>query len=168
MNTQPAFAQQSIKFTHQAASGSRASISSSKNGELVKLTSLQESKLQKMLLQHLRSREIRAEEGTEYGGGETDILLPEHLVIENKVNHSPTNDPFNDLFLWQARRYSASLLSKVSYGVIGYKPKDENGYLSLPLRIKVVASKGDDVHTQIQFAVPWGYTSPSLAKIPTQ
>lgn len=135
-------------------------------GTFARCTELKETQLQKHLLQHLRSRQIAADEGKELSGGETDIILPQALVVENKVIHKPTNDPFHEVFLWQARRYSTSLLSKISYGVIAFKPQDEHGYLSKPSRVRVVAASGDTDHAQIQFAIPWGYSSPSLVKVP--
>jgi len=136
-------------------------------GSFARLPELKEADLQKLLLQHLRSREVTVDEGKEMGGGETDIVLPEALVVENKVIHTPTNNPFNEIFLWQARRYSTTLLSKISYGVVAYKPRDERGYLEKPSRIKVIVASGDTDHAQIQFAIPWGYSSPSHSRVPT-
>jgi HD superfamily phosphohydrolase len=50
------------------------------------LDSLHERALQEKLRDHLRSREVKVVEGSEIGGGETDLVLPGDIVVENKVN----------------------------------------------------------------------------------
>jgi hypothetical protein len=66
--------------------------------------------LQAEILKLLRARALRVSEGAEVGGGQSDIILPGDLVLENKVVEE-TKDvsdlkPDAD---WQARRCSIAL-----------------------------------------------------------
>jgi hypothetical protein len=67
------------------------------------------------------------------GGGETDLILPAGIVVENKVRDT-TRDPFETgaNYEWQVRRYSISTVTHVSVVVVAYKPADEAAILPLP------------------------------------
>ena len=126
-----------------------------------------EADLQKALRDHLRSRNCQVMEGSEFGGGETDLLLmPETIVVENKVA-GETDDPFSAKpgAPSQARRYSMAVLRRVAFVVIGYQPKTEAGYLSPTRRFKIEESgTKTDLHATILLAIPYGQPIPSRAK----
>ena len=88
---------------------------------------LPEAELQVKLRDHLRSRGTTVTEGAEMGGGETDLVLYDRIVVENKIRREKTRDPFEAgaHYAWQARRYSRALCSKVVFVVLGYRPSDE-------------------------------------------
>jgi HD superfamily phosphohydrolase len=138
-----------------------------KGGMLAKLDALLESKLQEMLKNHLRSREVSVIEGSEFGGGETDLLLPGSLVIENKVR-GMTADPFaaGTHYDWQVRRYSLSVVSQVSVVLLAYQPTNEAAILPLTERIRVFRKQElPENHCFIRVVIPWGYGIPSTAPI---
>ena len=132
------------------------------------LKTLAEKELQRFLKDHLRSREVDVQEGTEIGGGESDLVLPGPLIVENKVREN-TADPFEvgQHYVWQARRYSIPISSRVSFVVLAYRPADEYTILPMSRRIAVaIPDSGPKGHVQIRVVVPWGEGVPSSAKAP--
>jgi hypothetical protein len=141
-----------------------------KGGKLVGRASISEVELQTLLRDHLRSRGVSVHEGSEMGGGETDLILPGPLIVENKMR-GKTQDPFEagPHYAWQARRYGIALhSSQVIFTVVGYEPSDEVAYLPIAKRIRVCrpeqAPQGS--YVQIRVVIPWTSSTPSGAKAP--
>lgn len=124
--------------------------------------------LQQEILKLLRARGGQADEGTEISGGETDIIVPPQLVIENKVADQVTD--LSDLkpdAPWQARRYSIALNRRVSFAIIAYKPKDDSQLPPLPQRVSVHSlAESAEACAYVRLLIPWGHGTPSTAKAP--
>jgi HD superfamily phosphohydrolase len=122
--------------------------------------------LQAEILKILRVKGIKAREGTEIGGGETDIILPGDLILENKVADK-TEDPatLKPDAAWQARRYSISLNKRVSFVMIAYKPGSDAAILPLPSRVSVSKlPNSSEECAVVRLILPWGHGTPSRAK----
>ena len=138
-------------------------------GDLVALKDLDEATLQRHVLRILRARGVSCEEGTEIGGGETDLVLPGRLVIENKVHKDPTRKPFAVKLdaAWQARRYALAANRHVVFVVLAYRPADEGAILPPHARIRVApvaGAMGD--FAEVRVVLPWGQPPPHLARRP--
>lgn len=121
--------------------------------------------LQPRLRDCLRAAGIKVDEAPRVGGGETDLVLLETIVLENKVL-SPTDDPFAELKPagWQARRYAIALSQRVRFICAAYKSKSESGILELPQRVRVRSAAGaNDDAVEVQFVIPYGHGVPSKA-----
>lgn len=139
-----------------------------KGGDLVNVDKLTEKQFQRDVRNHLRARDADVQEGTEVGGGETDLILSGRLVIENKVVDK-IDDPFaiGEKFGWQARRYSISVSRKVAIVVVAYRPEDESAILPLNKRFKIkLVGEVDNEFAEVRCVVPWGHSVPSKAKPP--
>ena len=127
---------------------------------------LPEKDLQKMVRQHLESREVNVVEGAKVGGGETDLVLRDRTVIENKVlakRSEPFKNPGNAS--WQARRYAMPLCSNVTFVIVAYRPRDEASLLPPPERVRVLSiPDAPEERCEVRFAVPWGTGVPSSAR----
>jgi HD superfamily phosphohydrolase len=97
-------------------------------GEYVGRRHFLEKELQTDLRVHLRTLGLNVREGSEVGGGETDLLTQNLIVIENKVARE-TDDPMSEGFPYpfQARRYTVALCQSVFLTVVTYRPKTESG-----------------------------------------
>lgn len=140
-----------------------------KAGSWASLQKLTESELQTKLRECLHSRGTKVAEGSEFGGGETDLILHDRIVVENKVCRGKTKDPFEagPHYAWQGRRYSISLCSRVVFVVLGYRPNNETALIPLPNRIQACAISGaQEEWCQVRVVVPWGAGVPSSAKSP--
>ena len=140
-----------------------------KNGTWNTADSLSESQLQAKLREHLSSRESKVTEGSEFGGGETDLILHECIVVENKVQKEKTRNPFEvgPNFPWQARRYGIALCSRIVFVVVGYRPGSEAAVFPLPSRIRVFGMpQAPEERCEVRVVVPWGTGVPSSAKRP--
>jgi hypothetical protein len=129
---------------------------------------LLEKDLQRAVRDHLRSRELDTQEGAEFNGGETDLLLAREIVVENKVADRLA-DPLaaGPHYAWQARRYAMAVCSRVTVVVLAYRPSKEGAHWPPYQRISVSrVEDGPDGHVQIRLAVPWSYPLPSEAKKP--
>ena len=138
-------------------------------GIFVGLDALLEKTLQERLRDHLRSRDVRVQEGSEVGGGETDLVIPGPVIVENKVR-GMTKDPLGTgcNYPWQARRYAIAIVSKVIFVVVAYQPAAENDIPNLHQRIVVVSPDGaPQGYAQVKILVPWGQSVPSAAQRPT-
>ena len=138
-------------------------------GQFAKKSSFLEAELQQQLKAHLISRQVPVREGTEIAAGETDLLLYERVLVENKVQAESSN-PFETgpNYPYQARRYSLALVRRVSFVVVAYKPKSESAILPLPERIRVSPINNvPEEHAEVRIVIPWGYGVPSKAKHPT-
>ena len=141
-----------------------------KTGSWTTLQELSESELQRKLREHLHSRGTAVAEGVELGGGETDLIFSNGIVIENKVRKEKTNDPFavGPDYAWQARRYSIALCSKITFVVVAYRPSNEAALLPLPERIRAFTMpEAPEKRCQVRVVVPWGSGIPSSAKRPS-
>ena len=139
-----------------------------KTGRWTSRQEFSESQLQAQLHEHLRARGTPVAEGSKLGGGETDLILHNQIVVENKVRKE-TRDPFEvgPHFAWQARRYSIALCSRVAFVVVGYRPSNEASLLPLPSRIRVLAMpEAPEKRCEVRVVVPWGTGIPSSAKKP--
>lgn len=140
-----------------------------KGGTWTAVDDISEGTLQSTLRQHLHSRDVAVIEGSKVGGGETDLILHNRIVVENKVGKESVRDPFavGPHYAWQARRYSMALCSRVVAVVFAYRPTDEAARLPLPGRIRACAmpEAGED-RCQIRVVLPWGGDVPSSAKRP--
>ena len=132
---------------------------------------LPESELQAKLREHLRSRGTAVTEGSKLGGGETDLILDDRIVVENKVRREKTRDPFEIglHYTWQSRRYSISVCSRIAFVIIAYRPSDESAVLPLPSRIRArgVPEAPED-RCEVRVVIPWGAGVPSSAKRPAK
>ena len=140
-----------------------------KSGTWVSVERISEADLQSKLREHLRSRGIAFVEGAEVGGGETDLVLHDRIVVENKVAKGKIRDPFEfgPHYEWQARRYSMALCSRVAFVVFAYRPADEAARLCLPDRIRACAMPAArEDRCRIRVIVPLGGGVPSSAKRP--
>jgi len=107
-------------------------------------------------------------EGSEVGGGETDLLTHNLILIENKIA-KPTDDPMSEAYPYpfQARRYAISLCQSIFLTVVAYQPKTETGIL--PQSQSVIVRKVPDVPgdcVEIRFTIPYGTPTPSHAQAP--
>ena len=142
-----------------------------KNGVWTTRPDLSESELQARLREHLLSREAAVTEGSKLGGGETDLILDDRIVVENKVRREKTRDPFDvgSRYTWQSRRYSISVCSRIAFVIIAYRPSDEKAVLPLPSRIRArgVPEARED-RCEVRVVIPWGAGVPSSAKRPAK
>lgn len=139
-----------------------------KTGTFVKVASLREKELQTKLREFLIARGIAATEGAEIGGGETDLILPGSIVVENKVA-ARVADPLahGPNYGYQGRRYSIAVCRRVTFVLLAFRPADESQILPLSKRIRIQAISGvPEPHAQVRFAIPWGHSVPSRAKAP--
>ncbi len=153
-----------------AFNGLCCAIDTFEKGGLFAATSRPDEKrnLQAELLKALRSQKLDVKEGVEMAGGESDLLLPGNLILENKVVdeiEDPSSvKPEAD---WQARRYSLSLNQRVSFVLVAYKPASETALLLLPSRVAVYQLRhSPEAAAVVRLLVPWGYDIPSKAKAP--
>jgi hypothetical protein len=138
-----------------------------REGQFVGLEGLEESLLQSELRKHLMAREAEVVEGTKEAGGETDLVIDNILVIENKVVREPTCNPLTigERFSWQARRYAIALAKSIAFEVVAYRPKDEASVMPLTQSVGVSAlAHGQSRFAVVRFVLPWGQKVPSHAK----
>jgi hypothetical protein len=109
---------------------------------------------------------VQAEEGNEIAGGETDVIMPEKLIVENKVagevqdlsNLKPDAD-------WQMRRYSMAYSRRIGFVIVAYKPGNEGALLAPPDRVSVHQLPGTpEMCAVVRLLIPWGHGTPSTAK----
>lgn len=124
--------------------------------------------LQARMVEHLRAMKLTVTEGAELSGGETDLIINNLTLIENKVVGEAA-DPLNIKreAAYQANRYAIALCQRIFFTVIAYKP--ENG--APPLRqtesITVRKLTGQSVTAvEIRAVVPYGCPVPSRQKKP--
>lgn len=128
--------------------------------------SLKERELQKELLTVLRTLRTDVTEGAEVAGGETDVIIGQNLVIENKVR-DVTADPFDAgvNYNWQARRYGFAVIARVVFTIVAYKPTDESKLLPMTERVRVLPATNERF-ASVRFVLPWGLPSPHDARAP--
>jgi HD superfamily phosphohydrolase len=138
------------------------------SGLFVGKSNVLEKELQQELKKHFLSRAAEIVEGGEVAGGETDLVLSQLLVIENKVNRSTTAKPLDiGDYAWQARRYSIAVAANVGVEVLAYKPSDENAILPMHKSINISeATLSENRYVVIRIVVPWGHSTPHDAKKP--
>jgi hypothetical protein len=123
---------------------------------------------EKVLQQHLRRalRQIPLDitEGSEMGGGETDLFSSRRVLIENKIVRQPTDNPFNAVpkAALQGRRYAMTTGQPFSITVVAYQAKSEPGHL--PPHKSVMVRRHEEVDfAEIIIAVRYGDSLPSRA-----
>lgn len=126
------------------------------------------TEMQPILRECFKTKEIDVSEGTELAGGETDLLVHQKTLIENKVMEKCA-DPLSNKILprvaSQAKRYADALGSKVFFTVIAYQP--EQDHVPNPHRqVKVIKRnfEGFGTYAEIRCVVPYGRGIPSKAK----
>jgi hypothetical protein len=146
-----------------------------KDGLFLREENLQEKDLQAALRRHLRSREVNVQEGAELGGGETDLILPSNLVVENKVYRSKTSSPLDvgPHYAWQGRRYAQAVCRQIVFSVVAYLPANEGARPPLTQRITVHSLKrgtegATEDFAEVRLVIPWGEPLPSHAKAPKE
>lgn len=135
-------------------------------GAFVRRKLTREKELQENLLQSLRDQGCDAVEGAEVGGGESDLIVEERVVIENKFIKEPTDDPFGlaPHAGSQARRYALSTGQKFVIVMIAYRSKTENGKLAPSKCVKVVQVPNiSPPFAEIRVVVRYGDSPPSSA-----
>ena len=140
-----------------------------KGGTWISSADLHETELQAKLRDHLRSRGASVTEGAELGGGETDLILHNRIVVENKVRREKTRAPFEagPHYAWQNRRYGMTIGSRVVFVVVAYRPNDESAVLPPSCRIRVsTMPEAPEDTCQVRVVIPWGMDVPSSAKRP--
>lgn len=142
-----------------------------KTGELVALDSIDEKRdLQSRLKAHILAREAPVVEGGEVAGGETDLVLSDSLVIENKVVRQPTKSPLTvgEKFSWQARRYAIAVVQRVVFEMVAFAPTDESAVLPISDCVSISSVQmGSSTLAVIRFVTPWGHPVPSRASVPS-
>ena len=141
-----------------------------KNGVWTAQQDLSESELQAKLREHLHARGTVAAEGSKLGGGETDLILLDRIIVENKVRDKRTRDPFKagPHYTWQSRRYGIAICSRVAFVIIAYRPSDESALLPLPRRILAFGVSEAEDRCEVRVVIPWGAGVPSSAKKPAK
>jgi hypothetical protein len=129
----------------------------------------EKNRVQREMLKNLRARGVVCIEGANIAGGETDVLLPGDLIVENKVEGTPVKDPgaLKPGADWQARRYSIAICRNIHFIVVAFKPDDEKALPSLPNRISIYKMDSPELRCVVRLLLPWGHGSPSGAKSPS-
>jgi hypothetical protein len=128
-----------------------------------------EQELQVQLLRHLRSQQANAKEGTEFAGGETDVLIDDRCLIENKIGGG--RKPFETTAHapYQANRYGIAMCQRVFFTLVAYNPASDADILRQSDSMKVTPLDDlDRTAVEIRFVVPVGLSNPSDAKKPTK
>lgn len=128
-----------------------------------------EQELQLQLLRHLRSQQANAKEGTEFAGGETDVLIDDRCLIENKIGGG--RKPFETTAHapYQANRYGIAMCQRVFFTLVAYNPASDADIRRQSDSVKVTPLDDlDRTAVEIRFVVPAGLSNPSDAKKPTK
>jgi HD superfamily phosphohydrolase len=138
------------------------------NGDLKTDSIGDEKALQTRLMQYFRDAGVSVSEGSEVNGGETDIVLREKLVIENKLVKQETRNPhgIGPNFAWQGRRYSVSVAQTIIAEFVAYKPADESAILETADCLSIKRITADNEFVVLRCVLPWNYGNPSAAKAP--
>lgn len=129
-----------------------------------------ERDLQTAVLRHLRARGMKVTEGAEFGGGETDLLVQERLLIENKIAGEAA-DPYSvkPATPYQTNRYSVAICSRVFVTLLAYKPKQSANPIEQTQSIRVTPLTGlSRTAVNIQVVVPYGMPTPSKVGKPAK
>lgn len=127
-----------------------------------------EKDLQRAFISHLQSSRIAVTEGAEMGGGETDVIIQNRILVENK-HAGVSGNPFGaaPTAPYQANRYSVALCSRVFCTLIAYKPLNDGDPLEQTASIEV--EKISDLSravVNIRAVVPYGMKVPSKVTAP--
>ncbi|WP_085025995.1 HD domain-containing protein [Ensifer aridi] len=126
-----------------------------------------EHELQLELLRHLRSRGVTASEGTELAGGETDVIIDNRCLIENKIGAGKSPFKSKADAPYQANRYGVALCQRVFFTLVAYTPSSEADLLRQTDSVKVIQLDNlNRTAVEIRFVVPVGLSNPSRAKKP--
>ncbi|MGO6747287.1 hypothetical protein ACCS93_33300 [Rhizobium ruizarguesonis] len=126
-----------------------------------------EAELQAILLRHLRSRGVSADEGKEFAGGETDVIIHARCLIENKIGGGKSPFTSKADAPYQANRYGMAICQRVFFTLIAYNPGSETNVIRPSDSMKVIPLTDlDRTAVEIRFVVPVGLSNPSDAKKP--
>ena len=121
-----------------------------------------ERELQEAVADHLRAT-LDVEEGTKVGGGELDLFVGDHVLIENKFKSAQSN-PANlaKSAGMQGRRYTLALRGQVIIVISAYRHKKGE---VVPNRSGVVSvqqvTREDGNRAEIRISLPFGCPKPS-------
>ena|ERR1700692_475880 len=124
--------------------------------------------LQQDVRDHFLTLQIKADEAKKLGGGESDLIVADHILIENKV-HGTTTNPLEIKrdAVYQANRYTSALCKNVFVTLVAYRPGDEDALLrpqqSFFVRKHTIANTPV---AEICLLVPYGQGVPSSATRP--
>ncbi|MEM6474600.1 MAG: HD domain-containing protein [Pseudomonadota bacterium] len=126
-----------------------------------------EADLQKQLRDHCRSARVSVREGTEVGGGETDLVLADRVLVENKYEGKETKNlgGAKKHAGKQARRYAIALTSQVMVTVVAVRLGRNQ---AVPQKTDLVEVRSpietDGNRVEFRFTVPFGAPVPSSDK----
>jgi hypothetical protein len=122
-----------------------------------------EAELQKWVAAFLTAGGIKVIEGAEAGGGESDLILNEAIILENKYAGS-TADPENEKPAagMQGRRYAVSLDKQIVLVVIAYRLDGSLPAKAETVSVHPITERGRCVEMRI--ALPFGAPVPSREK----
>ena len=127
-----------------------------------------EAELQKLLVRALRMQRLDVTEGSERAGGETDVVVGKRFLIENKLERTPTDNPFDlsPKYALQGRRYVIPTAERFFVTLLAYTPATEAGLLRPADCVRVRQVTGvDDRCAEIRCLIPTGAGTPSGAKL---
>ncbi len=129
---------------------------------------ISEADLQAKAREFFEHNGIKVQEAEKIAGGETDLVLPGSIVLENK-KRGAMRDPVGTgaNFAWQARRYAHGLCRRVGFVLVAYKPVDEKARLSPAQSIRVEPLDAPEGFAHVRIAVPYGESLPHDAKAPS-
>ena len=124
-----------------------------------------EAALQRPLAEHLRAT-LQVDEGTEVAGGELDLLVERHVLIENKFHGRPANPKSVGKGAGaQGRRYGLALSSQL---VVVAAARRMTAAGTVPAKTKAVTvrqiSEENDNRVEIRIDLPFGARLPSQEK----
>ena len=128
-----------------------------------------EAGLQRDLARHLRARSLKVSEGAEMAGGETDLIVSNRMLIENKIV-GEAEDPFKIKLdaPYQGNRYATAIASRVYIVVTGYRPKSGAKILGQTDSVQVQQVEGlARTAVVVRVVVPYAQKVPSHEKKPS-
>lgn len=125
-----------------------------------------EAELQTLLAEHLRTAGLTVIEGAEVGGGELDLFVDGHVMVENKFNSGETSPGATGRHAGvQGRRYLLALRGQVVIVVNAYRHKTGQAVPSRSQVVKVSQiAVTDGNRVEIRIDLPFGCPKPSEDK----
>ena len=124
-----------------------------------------EAALQQTLLEAFRYQQIKVSEAGDMSGGESDLVVEDRIVIENKIADE-VRDPFDakPAAAMQGRRYAIALGARVVIVAMAYVPKP--GHFPSKAQSLLVRriDEGDNRRAEIRVIIPYGAVTPSREK----
>lgn len=136
------------------------------DSQFVTSTIVDEGDFQGRLRQALRQIPVDIKEGTEIAGGETDLIAFRRVLIENKWQSTPTDNPLEvkPKTGLQGRRYTLPTGQPFVITAVAYPAKSESGHLP-PYKCVAIRQLAGVEHpfVEIRVAVRYGDKAPSSA-----